>query len=726
MNTNFIDYDFNTDTVTYPSNYNSTKLNMGHLMVRNTDSDGYVYVSPVEPRFLRGIESLSLPPFSWGFSVNPMGSVGFLKYNSDVSWVFFTNGNSPGANNTFFLVTYVKSLNQFTMIGRLLITPPNYTIANHQKLAITPSMEYHTGGTVSVNSIVVTGSGTTWQTDGVCSGNRIGFGSTSSSGITQWYRVSSVLNNTSLIISSEFETDGITNGLSFPNGTLYVIEDFRLIYANYATGTAVDRGIMLVKGLRYENFTYGGSTIPAATTVDNLRATYRILDLTGTTATFAPIGIIMEDKTSFTQQNLFSLSYPTASTSSIQKFNIRTPLTFLTGGRSNSPYLFTTGSQAHSGTNLSGYNPFIKGLNNNYYITTYTRIIRIVPANIISGSTTFISDAMVELPPGSATTFSLSSQLTSSHYLPLAQRFYISNTTATRHYVTPYISGQTTPFERVVLTNDQVQTNTYTVLQITTPTANYVGQPMRSYYHDGLSYILRDAGPSNNNNVIYTLPIEADKQYHTTTNACIVTPELFTPSATSYNTIYVNAKTYFNDDNRFIVPRENYDIYYRTTGITTDVGSWTLINQNGSMSGVTGTSVQFKLAFSTIGHTCVPSLIYGIRMSYNSDAQPLSIPFYEPSLKLTDKSSQIFTWRQNSQFNENIPNLNINIYDSSNNLLLTDSVSGSTNGIWEYSSNNGNNWNSWVSSANTIGNYIRYSASTLSASGLIIKPILYI
>ncbi len=733
MNTNFIDYDFNTDIVTYPSNYNPSKLNMGHLMVRNTDSDGYVYVSPIEPRFLRGSESLSLPPFNWAVAANPLGSVGFLKYNSNVSWVFFTNGNSPASSIlTFFLATYTKDSNEFNMVGRLLITPPNYTTANHEKFAITPSMEYHTGGTVSVNSTVVTGSGTTWQTDGVCSGNRIGFGSTNSSGITQWYRVSSVLNNTSLIISREFETDGITNGLSFPNGTLYVIEDFRLIYANYATGAAGDRGIMLVKGLRYENFTYGaynsgggGSTIPAATTVDNLRATYRILDSTGTTATFAPIGIIMENKTSLTQQDLFTLSYPGATTSSIQKFNIRSPLTFLIAGRSNSPYILTTGAQAHSGTNVAGYNPFIKGPNDNYYITTFTRIVRIVPVNIISGSTTFISDSMVELPPGTTTTFSLSSNLVSSHYLPLSQRFYIPNGTATRHYVTPYISGSTTQFERVVLTNDQVQTNTYTILQITIPTSNYGSQQMRSYYHDGLSYVLRDVNNSNGN-VMYTLPIEADKQYHTISNACIITPELFTPSATSYNTIYINAKTYFNDDNRFIVPRENYDIYYRTTGITTDTGSWVLINQNGSMSGVTGTSIQFKIAFSTIGHTCVPSLIYGIRMSYNSDAQPLSIPFYEPSLKFTDKSSQIFSWRQNSQFNENIPNLNINIYDSSNNLLLTDSVSGSTNGIWEYSSNNGNNWNSWVSSANTVGNYIRYSASTLSASGLIIKPILYI
>ena len=89
-------------------------------------------------------------------------------------------------------------------------------------------------------------------------------------------------------------------------------------------------------------------------------------------------------------------------------------------------------------------------------------------------------------------------------------------------------------------------------------------------------------------------------------------------------------------------------------------------------------------------------------------------------------SSNIFSWRQNDNFQSDIPNLKIDIYnivDSS--LLLSDNVNSSSSGIWEYSTD-GNTWNSWVSSADTIGNYIRYSASTLSASGLKIKPILYI
>jgi len=341
MNTNFIDYDFDTDIVTYPLNYNPSKLNMGYLMVRNTDSDGYVYVSPVEPKFFRGYEVTSNAPIS--YTTVQMNSLGFLKYNSDVSWVFYTNGETIFAAKRIFLATYTKSTNELTMIGSIF---NSFIQASNEAYGLTISMEYHTGGTVSVSSTIVTGVGTTWLTDGVCIGNRIGFGSSSSSGITQWYRVSTIVNDTTLTISREYENDGITNGLTIPIGTPYVIEDLRLIFANLGT-SATNRGLFLYKGLRYENFTISPTTLPLATTVDNLRAVYRILDVTGTTATFTPIGIILENKTSFSQQDLFTLSYPSATTSSIQKFNIRAPLTFLTGGRSNSPYLFTTGSQAH-------------------------------------------------------------------------------------------------------------------------------------------------------------------------------------------------------------------------------------------------------------------------------------------------------------------------------------------------------------------------------------------
>ena len=54
MANNYLLYNFNTTTTEYPSGYDPTKLNLGHLMSKNTDENGEVYVSPLEPKFIRG------------------------------------------------------------------------------------------------------------------------------------------------------------------------------------------------------------------------------------------------------------------------------------------------------------------------------------------------------------------------------------------------------------------------------------------------------------------------------------------------------------------------------------------------------------------------------------------------------------------------------------------------------------------------------------------------
>jgi len=717
MATNYLQYNFDTDTVTYPSGYDSTKLNLGHLMYKRTNENGELYVSPLEPKFLRGYEVISVAPYSYPYQIDSLGS---LKYDDDTIWLFYAGGGSQGTiAKRIFLATLKKSTNQFTEVGSIQV---NYTPNNtHQCYTIIPSLELHTGGTITVSGSSVIGLGTTWLTDGVCVGNRIGFGSTNSLNITTWYRISSVNSDTSITISKEFSTDGDTSTLNITGATSYVIEDFRLIYFNYGAGTTTNRGISLTKGLRYELFTISSTSIPAGTTIDNIRACYRILDSATTSATFSPIGGVLMDKTSFTNQDLYSLTYISSTNISIQKFNIRSSLT-LTAGRSNSPFIFTTGSQAHGGTNIGGFIPMVTDYNNNFYVTTNTRICRIPISGITASSTTFIVDSMVENPPGTSTTYPLSSQLFGGQYLRQANKFYISHSQGTiRNYVTSYVvSGQ---FDRPIHINDQTQQGTYLVDKFDNLTTNFLSLSEYPYYTDGILFLVR--GTATNNNIIYTLPIEADEDYHTITNSCVITPELTTLSATSYNKVYADVDMFFNKDQRFYIPRETYDIYYRTSGITTDTGSWSLVPTSGQISG-SSNSIQFKLTFRTAGLYTIPCRIKGIILSYQSNDIPKSLPFYDPSLKFTDKTSNIFSWRQNSEFTNTIPNLNINIYDTSNNLLLSDSVSGSTSGIWEYSNDDGNIWNSWSSSANTTGNYIRYSASTLSASGLIIKPILFI
>ena len=712
----FIEYDFSGDINNYLTSYDSSKLNMGYLMTRLTDETGQYYVTPTETRFLRGFET-----GTGGSTIFQINNLGFLKYTDNISWVFYTNFDTLGTTTKrIFLATYDKSLNEFDEIGSINI---NYTPNNtHACNSLIPSLENHTGGTITVVGNTVLGSGTTWSTDGVCGGNRIGFGSTNYEDITTWYTISSVIDNTNIIISREYTTDGIVENLNLSGGTPYVIQDLRLIYVNRATtALPTNRGVGLVKGLRIENFTLNPLTIPAATTVDNLRGCYRLLDSATTSATFMPTGIILEDKVSLTEQYLFVQSNPATTSINIQRFNIRAALT-VTLGRSDSAFNFTTGTVNHNGTNINLINSFIKGSNGDYYVNLFTRISRVIPANIINGSTNFIGDTMIENPPGTSTTFPLSSQLSGFHYLPNADRFYIShNQGTTRNYVTPYsTSGE---FERVVNLNDVIESNTYVVSELDTLTSNFISLPLRTFYHDGLSYIVRDVG--TNRNVLYTLPIEADKEYHTTTNACIITPEFSTPYTVSYDKVYLRTKPTYNKG-RFISPSETVEVYFRTSGITDDSGSWTTIDDSGDISYVTGSTVQFKITFSTIGLTCIPDKVYNISMSYFSNGIPLSTPFYEPSLKQSDISSQIFSWRQINNFVDDIPEINIDIYNvSGNTLLLTDDTNTPINGVWEYSSNDGISWNGFTSSANTIGNYIRYTPSSSLGSGIKVKPIIY-
>jgi hypothetical protein len=187
--------------------------------------------------------------------------------------------------------------------------------------------------------------------------------------------------------------------------------------------------------------------------------------------------------------------------------------------------------------------------------------------------------------------------------------------------------------------------------------------------------------------------------------------------------VYVDDTAYFNTP-RFAIPREPYTLYYRTAGISDDSGAWTLISPSGSTSG-SASSIQFKLTFSTLGYYSIPSRIHGITLLYSSSIPQQVISNYDPSVSQTNIGSQIFAWRQTAKFNDNIPDLNLNLYSGSA-LVLTDSVSTSVSGSWEYSTTEGNTWLSWSSTADAVDNYIRYTATNPLPSGSVIKALLYI
>jgi hypothetical protein len=716
----FVEYNFDTDTIKYPSSYDSSKINLGYLMKKSVDENNKIYVSPLEPVFLRGFEIYG--------SINN-GTISGFKYNEDKIWVFYANPLEVNSTQRIFLSEYSLSANTFNEMGSInssLVSNSNHRINN-----LTSSLEYHTGGTVSVSFSSVTGNSTSWLTGGVCAGNRIGFGSTDPGQITTWYEIVSVVGDTQLTIKQGIYTDGLVfSGLTISAGTPYVIEDLRLMYSNYGGNLASIRASYILKGLRKEVFSVTPTTVPAATTVDNQRASYKLMDtVAGVTSgnnNYQPDGFLLFDKVSLTEQYGYSLSYVSTTAISIQKFNVRASLTGLTGSRSASAFVLTTGNQNHNGTNTLGYNTMLKGPGDNIYVTHSTRVSRIPTSVVTASSTTFIVDQMIENPPGGTNTLPLTNSLDNGHYLPLINKMYISNngisSVGYRSYITPYISGSS-QFERYVHINDQIQQSTYLDFNFNYLTTHTSSSYFYNNYAGGISFLSRFV--SNNNNVMYAVALEADKDYENLTNACIITPSIITQSAVTYDKVYFNTTSTWSNNN-LTYSREIFDSYYRTTGITTDTGGWNLISQSGNLSGITSNEIQFKFTFRTMGFYSVPTRIHGITLTYTGNTNPISTSFYEPSLKNNNLTNNIFSWRQNDSFQSNIPNLKLNIYNiTDNNLLLSDDVNTSSNGIWQYSTD-GNIWNSWVPSADTVGNYIRYSASTLSASGLKIKPILYI
>jgi hypothetical protein len=703
----FYEYTFDSET-TEISSYDQTKINLGPLIKRAQDANGKNYVSPLESKFFRVYESYA----------DYSNAMAAIEYSSTKIWVFHTFWGSASLTKNFYLHEYDKSADTFTYIGRLTVTGASAANLPYQ---ISATLDNHTSGTVSVSGTNVSGVSTSWKTDGACVGNRIGFGSTDPTQITTWYQIGSITDDSNLVLTSSAGT--------IAAGTQYVIEDLRIVYVNYNNGTTPGSGVFLVKGLRFELFSQTiTNTIPFATTVDNIRATYRLAN--AASSSYLHYGGVPVSKISFTEQYFYTTT-GTGTTISIQKYNIRAALT-LSSGLSTNAFVLSTGSQAHGGSAIQGLTSVCTAIysgTENLFVAPNNRIIRINPVGVTSGSTTFITDSMVESPPGGTSNYALTSTLRGIAWLKNIDRFIVFgnyNGASNKTYLTQYSPGGI--FERYFMALDTLQNSTYASFytnELNCPISGSTTVFLDGAYAGGITFVSKYIA-SSSNSILFSFTLDADEEYEPTTNSCIITPEISTSSATALTRIWVNSKGTFNSG--FVLyPREYYKIYYRTSGIAGNSGAWTIIPDSGDLSGVTPTSsIQFKIVFRTIGTQMIADKIYGLTITYDTSADPASTSFYEPSISNSNPGSGIIAWRQREVFSgTNIPNLTIKIYDSSNVLLLTDTTNSPTLGTWQYSTNGGNTWNTWTSSANVIGNYIRYTPTSPVGVGQKVKIILF-
>lgn len=418
---------------------------------------------------------------------------------------------------------------------------------------------------------------------------------------------------------------------------------------------------------------------------------------------------------------------------SVTEYNLRAALTVgtmgslpnIASGTSPSSYVLSVTTQAVTGTPSQINSGRIFTVNHgsasgvkSLYFTTTTRIYRCPDANLTNGSINWLEDAMLEVPPGSATTYAVTANMSQVDYSSTIDRLFITNATNRFGiYVTPYTTDGS-QFEKYVganLNRLKLTTTASGASEGLFPTAT-----ITLWTEDGWMFVIPSTVTSGLN-WLYVFPFGADAYYNSTSNQHITTPKLATTNATKLYHAYVDHMEYAGDYGLGF-PVESYKMWYRTSGIDDNSGAWIEIPVGADLENAApGDYIQFKIAFDILGEICAPTRIYSICCTYEDSNQD---SHYQPSLSKSSTASKIFAWKQVAAWGSNIPNMRIHLYDASNNNeLLNDTVTLSSYGTWQYSTD-GTTWSSWNAAQDTVGNYIRYTATSFGYSGVTVRALL--
>ncbi len=701
MATKAINFRFNGPT-TAITTYDSTVTNLGTLIKQYSGATNEdVFAGPAKIGMARPMEQSTTIP-----GIYPH----VIQFSDNIDWVFLADNATAAATRRIVHYEYNKQTSEFNWKGFVTLTFPAAT--NHTIRGFRVVRELYTAGTVSVSSTAVTGSGSTWSTDRISVGSRIGFGSNNPTNISTWHEISAVGSNTGITLTSSAST--------YVAGTPYVIEDIMLLTTT-TNATATNGGLYVTKGIRPEIFTSVGTTIPAAVSTDNIRAVYWLADAASVTNT-AACGCAIQQKTSWISAHTYVLDTATVK---VFGYNYRKALT-LASGKDTTTNVIKTGNQAVTGTISQANNGRIgtlqhgpgNGIESLYFVTT-TRVYRAAISGITAGSTTWQSDVMVEVPPGGASTYTATAALSSCEISDGIDRLVIASTGAAgvRSYVTEY-NTISTPFNHIFL-NDDKQLDQSTADNGGVAHPSILAATMSIWSENGILYLSR-VGTTAAVNQVYTLPIGAHQTYAINDNQMLITPKF---DISDSNKLYNITPKYLSKlgTDTFSLPTEPFKMYYRTTGISDNSGGWTLLDSYGDLSAVSATEIQFMFIFKILGTTCVPARVMGLTLAYEDNTTD---SHYQPSVGNSSISDRIFAYRQSTLWGSNIPNLRIRLYNASTGVLvLDDDILTSGYGTFEYSTDGGSNWSSWNSSQDAVGNYIRYTATSLP-DGVRIRSLL--
>ncbi len=640
----------------------------------------------------------------------PSAFVHPIKISDDLFWIFGSDVATAAATRRVQLWTWVPSTSTYTLIGAIICTFPAAT--NHTVRGLRAVLENYTTGTVSASGTAVTGSGTAWNTDRLSVGSRIGFGSTDPNAITTWYAMTAIGSDTGITLGASAGTVAA--------GTPYVIQDLMIVQAT-TNATTTNGGLFVVKGLQYADFQSPATTIPAATTLDRIKAVYWLKDAAVITNTVTG-GCALGDRIGWGEQYIYSTN-GSASSLILYRYNIRAALTLTAGAATlTGSDIVITGTQAVTGTLSQANNGRVATLAHgagsgvpSLYLFTTTRILRVPLSAVVATSTTFVVDSMFETPPGGANTNIANAVFTGLDVAQSLDKLVIAGAGSFGTvFVTDYYTGGQALDRRGCC----VATQTPSAARDTDSPIFIHGVGSTTpflWVEDGWLFWLFTQAVTANLNALTVYPLAADWEFQADVPNRIICPKITlgaTP-AKLYRAM-VNAVENIGDSTMGVAP-DSFKLQVRTSGIDDNSGSWTDVAPDGDLSGLgTPSAIQFAFQFRTAGVIMLPARILSLALLYETaDALPSQ---YRWNFGDFNAGNGTFAWVQVALFGGTPGVHTINVYRADTDaLVLTQASSGSTNGTFEYW--NGSAWDSGIG-ADTVGRRRRFVPSASLPGGV--------
>ena len=692
--------------------YDQDKLGLGPLMVQQSGSGDANFAGPVPIGVIRPMEASTAIPLNFPWAIQWQNTSA-----AQIDWIFMADVATAAATRRLGFATFNRLTGVFSYAGFVTVTFPGTSELKTIRW-LRGSYTRLTAGTVAVSGTAVTGTSTLYQTNGACAGNRIGFGSTDATAITTWYEIASVDSETGITLTGSAGT--------IAGGTAYVIEDLRLLVGVTSVTTSLG-GVYMIEGIRVEQFTSVGGTVPAAVSSDKIRQCVFLKDaLTGTA--LVTFGGVLEPSVNNQTQHAWLIH--TLANPIMQKYNIRAALTIASGSTTSALVLLTGAGGVLTGIpaqlNNACYAVAGHGPGSGVaciYFTTATRVYRTDNvASITAASTTWLMDSMLEIPPGTTNTFSSTGALSTIDYSSTIDRFIISPSGAAqgRPYVTRYLTDGS-QYDRIIL-NDTRQMDQTSADSNTTPFPSINQSGMVVWSVGGLSYFAR-FGTTATVNQVWAVPLGADWESAATTNCRVLFPRMTLTNASTFVRAFFSTSQVIGGAtgrNLGMTPCAAR-LYYRTAGISNNSGAWTLLEEDGDMSGVSGTAeIQFMCEYRVDNHM-IPGRVHAVGVAYtDTGSSPSS--YWQESVGKSSVANAQFAWRFKIAYGTVIPRLRIRLYNAVTGALLDDDDTTTLAGTWEKSTN-GTTWGAW--STADKGNettYLRWTPVAVSA--VTVRPLL--